>query len=144
MANNYVQCSFAFDIRSPEERAFLDALEERAEAAEELDVTEDGNVPPFEISVVEFGWGWTGAHDDDCGCFYAEEGGNIEAVVVGLQEFLTKFRGPRETISLTWANTCSAMRPGNFSGGGVVFTATDARWINVDNMVVQLEKDMRP
>ena len=37
MANNYQQCSLAFGIKSPEERAFLVALAERAEKAEDED-----------------------------------------------------------------------------------------------------------
>jgi len=145
MANNYQQCSFAFGIKSPEERAFLVALAERAEKAEDEDHEADGDVPPFEVAVVEFGcgWGWTPAHDAECGCFYAEEGGNVEAMVLGLQEFLAKFRGPTETIAFTWANTCSAMRPHNFSGGGVAFTATEARWVNAEDETNRLETELK-
>jgi hypothetical protein len=143
MANNYQQSSFAFNIKSPEERAFLVALAERAEAAEERDEEADGDVPAFEIAVIEFGWGWTAAHDAECGCFYAEEGGNVDAMVRGLQEFLAKFRGPTETIAFTWANTCSAMRPDNFGGGGVAFTATQMRWVDVDAEVSRLETELK-
>jgi hypothetical protein len=143
MANNYQQSSFAFNIKSPEERAFLDNLEERAEAAKDEDFERDDYAPRFEISISQDGWGWTASHDSEGGCFYAEEGGNVEAIVYGLQEFLAKFRGPTETIAFTWANTCSAMRPDNFGGGGVAFTATQMRWVDVDAEVSRLETELK-
>jgi len=143
MSNNYQQSSFSFDIRSPDELSFLRVLEERAERAEERDEEAGGDVPPFEVSIIEFGWGWTSEHEATSAAFYAEESCNVEAMVLGLQEFLAKFRGPTETISLTWANTCDRPLGDSFSGGGVAFTATRAKWIDAETAVRTFETQLQ-
>jgi len=141
MANNYTLSAFEIEIRSQLERDFIKNLENRAEAIVDGDHFSD--MPPFEESVHENGWGWDLELDATSAHFSSSEGGNNEALVLGLQEFLAKFRNAKEIISFTWAYTCSSMRAGEFGGGGVTFTATNARWIDVQQELDNLVKDVR-
>ena len=64
--------------------------------------------------------------------FYAEEAGEPSHVAEVVQEFFQKFpRWKDEIWTLTWATTCSKPRPSEFSGGGVVVTATECFYMEV-------------
>ena len=58
---------------------------------------------------------------------YAEECGNIDTLAVTLTKFLKKFR-PKLALILSWADTCSSMRAGEFGGGAVAITASHQEW----------------
>lgn len=58
---------------------------------------------------------------------YEEESCNLEAVVELIHWFFKKFR-PTETLVLSWADTCSKMRPDEFGGGEVLVTADWVYW----------------
>ena len=58
---------------------------------------------------------------------YEEESCNLEAVVELIHQFFKKFR-PTETLVLSWADTCSKMRIGEFGGGEVLITADWVYW----------------
>ena len=75
--------------------------------------------------------------DHRCGrhlWIYADESGYVGQVAHLLQKFLRTFR-PRECWSLTYALTCSKLRVGEFSGGGVFVTADEIVWNNADDFV---------
>jgi hypothetical protein len=55
---------------------------------------------------------------------YAEEGGNVNHVGHLVRKYLEKFH-PDRVWTLTWAETCDKMRPGEFSGGFMVVTAKE-------------------
>jgi hypothetical protein len=141
MANNYQQSSFSIELRSAEERAWLLTLEERAEVA--CRAANDGEDPPegaFEGSVYDEGyWGWNSEFLGDAVYLYSEEGGNTDAMVIAMQEFLQKFR-PTEHIMFMWSFTCSKMRPDEFSGGGVVVFADDAKFVHVHDALMAIVK----
>ena len=59
----------------------------------------------------------------------------VPAVAVDfMQEFLRQFR-PTATVAMTWANTASELRPGEFNGGAARITAKETyqwdtfRWL---------------
>lgn len=118
------------ELRSKKERQYIEHMDMRARNV--LDGSKHRGL--FEKNVYTDGWGWNMETDEQSALFYFEEGGNIDAMIVGLQIFLGKFR-PKEEISFSWANVCSKMRPGEFSGGGVVMNATQAKWIDVQSIL---------
>lgn len=65
----------------------------------------------------------------------AEEYGDIGHVASFMQSFLKEFR-PDESFSFTWAETCSSMRPDEFSGGGVFITAEKQEWFIPSELVI--------
>ena len=68
--------------------------------------------------------------DEDWGrhlWIYSVEFGDTERVAYVIQKFLQRFR-PGECWSMTWAETCSKPRVGEFGGGGVFVTAESIEW----------------
>jgi len=61
---------------------------------------------------------------------YAEETFNLEGLADILQAFLAKFR-PQEIFSLTYACTCTKLRPGEFGGGYCIVTGKEIIFGNV-------------
>lgn len=141
MANNYTLSALEFEIRSQQERDFIKNLENRAEAI--VDGDHFSNMPPFEESVHENGWGWDLELTRESAHFSSSEGANNEALVLGLQEFLGYFRSAKEVISFTWAYTCSSMRAGEFGGGGVAFNCKNAKWLDTQTELGNLIKDVQ-
>lgn len=140
MTNYYQQSSFEFPLKSQSELDFVKSLGDRADSVTSDDLAEDEPYPMFESLVAEHGgWGWVSEHKADRAVFYTEESANVDAMVAGLQEFLAKFRGPREFISFTWADTCSRPITGAFSGGGIVVTAHAAEPVYVDDKIREIE-----
>jgi hypothetical protein len=58
---------------------------------------------------------------------YADEYGDQERVAHLIRKFLKTFR-PNECWSLTWAETCSKPRVGEFGGGALFVTADEIKW----------------
>jgi hypothetical protein len=54
---------------------------------------------------------------------HASESGNLDQVASFISAFLRRFR-PTHSWGLTWAETCSKPRIGEFGGGAVFVTAT--------------------
>ncbi|MGO9115646.1 MAG: hypothetical protein ACLP9L_41090 [Thermoguttaceae bacterium] len=67
---------------------------------------------------------------------YADTHGNPEHVAWLIQKFLKRFR-PDQCWSLTYANTCSKPRVGEFSGGAVFVTANEIKQQTADDFVQQ-------
>lgn len=142
MANSYMLSAFSLIVTSQEERDFLDNLNNRAEAV--LDGDDHDPELPFESAVSLSGWGWSADIGPSIAHFRSEESGNSDAMVLGLQEFLLKFKRS-DVISFTWAFTCDKLRSGELSGGGVIFTATKAKWIDVEDEIERLRStEFRP
>ncbi|NLX98374.1 MAG: hypothetical protein GXY83_19625 [Rhodopirellula sp.] len=62
-----------------------------------------------------------------CLHIYSQDWGSLDGVAHLVQKFLKKFR-PKECWSLTWAETCSKPRIGNFGGGWMFVTAEKVEW----------------
>lgn len=133
MANNYQPFSAGIDNLTSEESAWLkEVLSQDIEAMEgearqvwldRFQVSDDGRPWP--------GFDWNLIPKDNFLHVYAEEAGDIDAVIGVVQEFLKKFR-PNSCFALQWANTCSSMRVDNFGGGAAFVTATSREWISTD------------
>jgi hypothetical protein len=137
MADNYLLFSEAVDELTPEEEAWLrerleegpvrDAFVAEAVAA---DPSFDGEMFP--------GFQWelkTADADDDDGLVatylwvYSEDNGNVDHVVVLVQAFLVQFRQDY-AFTISWAETCSKPRIGEFSGGAAMVTARKKSYLS--------------
>ncbi len=67
---------------------------------------------------------------------YADTHGNPEHVAWLIHKFLKRFR-PNQCWSLTYANTCSKPRVGEFSGGAVFVTADEIQCQDAGDFVQQ-------
>lgn len=110
MANNYLLFSHRLILWTPEQ---VEWAKEQLEKYEQ-----DG--PLFEWCLEEVGGG---SHLT----MWPEKDAEIEIVEDLLQDYLIKF-DPDGYIVLTWAVTCSKMRPGELHGGWCFITATETRW----------------
>jgi hypothetical protein len=139
MADNYLQFSESLDSLTPEETAWLRA---------QLDNSPDTDCPRFLLDYPEREEG-----DDYCGfdyefrdgndghdlCIYAEDSGDLGRVAHLVQRFLKQFH-PDQCWPLTYANTCSKPRGGEFGGGAVFVTADEIRWNDSGDFVEEQRK----
>lgn len=143
MSNNYQQFSISLVIKDVE---LVDAVIEFVDNIGEDDyVTDDGEVvvtipscfdQQDKDDLIECIDQWGGAgewhNQQDASLYvYAEESANMEAVTIILQKLLIadaiegNYQGG---IIITWSNTCSKMRPDEFSGGACYVTKTAIHW----------------
>ena len=139
MADNYLQFSECLDSLTPEETAWLRA---------QLDNAPDTDCPCFLLDFPELEEG-----DDYCGfdyafrdvddghslCIYAEDSGDPARAAYLVQKFLKQFH-PDQCWSLTYANTCSKTRVGEFGGGAVFVTVDEIRWNDCNDFVEEQRK----
>jgi hypothetical protein len=104
------------------------------------DLCDDADVQGFEIVFQKDG-------DNSYAWLSAEEHGDVGRVAHLVQMFLKQFR-PDQCWSLTYANTCSKLRVGEFSGGAVFVTADESFWQNSYEFIEQqraaFQKSHRP
>jgi len=126
MADNYLQFSESLDALTAEEEQWL---------KQQLEEAPHTCCPEFLKDFAD-----RKADDTDCGFQYdfqgdshdrylwisAEERGDVWRAAHLVQKFLRRFR-PDQCWSLTYANTCSKLRLGEFGGGAVFVTADDIR-----------------
>ena len=67
---------------------------------------------------------------------YARDWGYVGNVAHLVRKFLERFR-PDDCWSMTWSQTCSKPRVGEFGGGAVFVTAADIAWGNCYDFVEQ-------
>lgn len=128
MAQNYTLFSVALEKLTDQE---VDWWAKKIEEVTEDEFNDDGpNGAIFDLNL-ETKEIW----------IYAEESGNIEYVADALQAFLAANCPDKYTI-LTWAVTCSRPRPGEFSGGGVLISATEQKWF-VPDFLIQKELESK-
>ena len=138
MANNYLQFSEALSCLTEEQelwakdrlRYLEDVLDEEGERDVEVEnreeVTKELVKKGWEVGYSSLGFDYSFDKEDGSTTlwFSAEDSGNPHHAALFVQEFLQKFR-PRGIFTLTWAETCSSMKIGEFSGGAVVVRAFD-------------------
>lgn len=144
MANNYLQFSQQLTL-SPDEKKEREWCEDRLNEIWELFDAWDGtDEDRLNFSDSQQDWlafeslGFEWKLDDDGLWVYAEEFGNPEAVAAFIQEFLIEFNRT-DSWALTWANTCSKPRIGEFSGGAAFVTATDVKFMLADTWLMEQE-----
>jgi hypothetical protein len=148
MANHYTQFSQSLEIKSPAEEQWLReqlALvyiteNKKLFAVETTQLKESGEtyeeMPRFQaearqrvvtqcsLDFVGFSWDIQKDGGGTSLWIYAQESGDVEQVAYFVQLFLKQF-APKGWWTLTWANTCSRMQVGQFSGGAVLVTARE-------------------
>jgi hypothetical protein len=128
MANNYTQFSFLLPLPTDPEKAKL--VPEWVKAQQEMtDVTQelDDNVEWYEWYryLMEF--------DPNGVWIYTDETGSPEAAANIAQLYLSDF-DIEGGVLITWADTCSKPRIGEFSGGAVVVTKDKQMWQNFGDL----------
>jgi hypothetical protein len=107
-----------------------------------------GTFPKFLCDTLGLDYGFEGAgfeveweDDEEPGhvVFFAEEMGCPERLGWLIQKYLQTFR-PDETWSLTWSETCSRPRCGEFGGGGMLVTADRLIFLNAHEFVQQQQE----
>lgn len=115
MANNYLQFSFLVEVSAQECRNWVcDLL---------CQVDQDERTEEFDYVFPEFGdtgeLGFAWDLSDEGLAIWAEESGNTESVVSFLKALLERDGFIGAQVGFTYAEWCSSMRPGEFSGGAV-------------------------
>lgn len=155
MANNYLLFSEVIPRLSPEEEQWLNEQlaviyvldgkeydEDQLPEGQDPDAAEYHGCRAFrdmeeddsawdELPGFEYSFG-TDEEEDPQGWgrhlwIYAEEGGVLTRVAHLVQEFLKTFR-PKECWSVTYSETCSKPRVGEFGGGAIFVTASEIKW----------------
>lgn len=72
-----------------------------------------------------------------------EQAPNIGLLVPFIQAALVRYEIPG-VFDIRWSDSCSSMRTGAFSGGGVVFTREEARWFDIGDLVADALIEMVP
>ena len=131
MANNYLQFSECIDDLSPEEiKFFQDAFAWEPPYNEDNELPDDFEFPGWYDQDAE------GVHfdydldkNDRSLHVYAEEYGNLDTLGELILEFIQKFR-PEAIFRLTYAETCSRMRLGEFGGGAMIVHRGGIEFVN--------------
>lgn len=127
MASNYTLFSTAVEYEKGEQETWVRELMEALDRMEyedwsdadtalvagilDVDVDDLYGVPQWDIQDAAF-------------VLYSEESANLELTASIFQAFLAEFL-PDDCIILSWAETCSNSRPGEFGGGAMLITAND-------------------
>ena len=69
---------------------------------------------------------------------HADESGNVDHVGEFVRAFLARFR-PNECWTLTWAETCSKPRVGEFGGGALFITAKALKTFRAAKVIHRLQ-----
>lgn len=140
MANNYQQFSILLDIKKLDVvKKMLDILERLEDdsdydedSAGGEDIVSDGWISAMGDAVGENGGiGSLSIDNGESLWAYAEECGNLDALAEVLQVLLNHeaIAGNHDKgVLITWANTCSKMRPDEFSGGAMLVTKNAVYW----------------
>jgi hypothetical protein len=127
MADNYLEFSETIDDVTPEEATWIDQqLSEDPNAGCPVFLTDYEDRDPDDT---DCGFTYSFEEDDGKRRFWVRSDGcgNVNHVVHLIQKCLKRFR-PDQCWSLTYANTCSKPRRGEFGGGAVFVTAHEIRW----------------
>jgi hypothetical protein len=117
MANNYLEFSEILEVDSQEEADWIFNRVEQHQA--------DENNPPLGDVELE---------DPTSIWFHADEFGDIEGIAKIVQEYLIEFNKP-EYFTLTYAETCSKPREGEFGGGAVIVSQNEIKYLNAHSWV---------
>jgi hypothetical protein len=115
MANNYLQFSEVLKLKNATQVKWAYAYLTKP-ARDESD---------------EHGLGFDWSIDEKRELWLRDDGeyGDVDAVASFVQAYLVKF-DPQGIFTLSWAETCSSPRAGEFGGGAFCVTAKKQEWIN--------------
>lgn len=126
MAQNYMQFSEVIDNLTVKEHDWF----KKALALNDDGGYDDGVEPPawWDDGSENFGFDYELGEDEIH--FYSEEYGNIHTVQALVSEFISLFRKDY-VFTLSWSESCSKMRAGEFGGGGMIVALDETRFMNV-------------
>jgi hypothetical protein len=85
----------------------------------------DGNEHEFEDDgYPSFGFKIMTTEEGSYAWFFSEESGSVAQVAETVQEFLREHR-PKQCFTLTWAETSTTLKPGEFDGGAAFVTSEE-------------------
>lgn len=144
MANNYMQFSEEIKQLTDEEIKFF---QEVCSYEPPLDL--EGNLhegwePPAWYDVDSEGLGFSAEVDEGVRelWVYAEEYGNLGTLEALVLEFIQKFR-PDYIFTLSFSETCSKMRVGEFGGGAMIISREGSKFINSHDFLSEREAEIR-
>lgn len=143
MANNYLLFSEIIEDLSAEEMQFFrDALQWEPPYDEEGELPEGFEWPSwYDRDAESVGFDYDLSGTDRSIHFYAEEYGNIDTLAELVHAFLVKFR-PTSLFKITYAETCSKMRIGEFGGGALVVSKYGVDWVSAHAWAWQKTRDI--
>ena len=144
MANNYLQFSESIDDLNDEEIQFLvNALNWEPPYNEEGDLPDNFEWPAwYDVDAESFGFDCDLNKKDRYVHFYAEEYGNIDTLGELVHAFICKFR-PELVFHLTFAETCSKMRIGEFGGGALVVSKYGVECMSAHGWVTKKRDELQ-
>jgi hypothetical protein len=127
MADCYQLFSEIIPALTPEERVWaeklLDCTKDREPDESTEKILKEAGVPLNAVDLFEWpGFLWQITDPNRDLWLYGEEYGNVSHAGEFARAFLARFR-PTSCWRLTWAETCSRPRVGEFGGGGLFVTA---------------------
>ena len=143
MANNYLQYSEVIEDLTDEEIKFLETCfnwEPPLDAEGELP---DGFEYPgwYDPQAEGVGFDYDLKKMDRSIYFISEEYGNLDTLGSLVHELILKFR-PNAIFKLTYAETCSKMRLGEFSGGAMVVSKYGVEYMNAADWATRLVNEI--
>jgi len=128
VANNYLQFSFVIKELTPELSGALEGgLRLAQDTSEDAEGWSDCNIDGVN-------WAFISKEGEEL-WVYCEENGGLEGIAHVIQNALAKV-GSHRAIGFTWAETCSKMREGEFTGGGVFITKDEIKWFIPGQMIL--------
>ena len=138
MADNFRKFSQVIEGIEPNEKAWIRHVLEVQEDV--LAVLKKAGVRPKPIEPEWWpGFSWKLRDLEGELWLYSEDNGCLEHVGEFVRAFLDRFR-PKACWSVTWADTCSAPRIGEFSGGGLFVSAKRIQFFTPDEQIHRLQK----
>lgn len=155
IANNYIQFSEMIEMCTPEERTWLEGIPDRGDFEDNPDIEEDWE-KHFGAALIDYGLDIADVNDtldyfpsfdfklesDGGWWIYAEESGDVCHVGCVVQAFIKKFR-PDFIFKLTWADYCSKLRLGEFSGGCLVVSKDEIVFRSAYSMADEIAEALR-
>lgn len=157
MANNYLQFSLAFPLKTDAEKKWcvetLNGLSALLNNDFNLDADDDATAPRKKLAkdlgdlgqrvldeewdVCDFQWSINPVDQKAAGpvaemWIYADESGDPDQVAAVLQAYLQKFN-PQGSLWFSWAYTCSKIGVNEFGGGAAVVTAAAIKFIDAQH-----------
>jgi hypothetical protein len=128
MADNYQLFSEIIPTLTQEERALaervLGCTQQQDRAGDAAKILKEAGLNMDAVDLDDWpGFQWSIDSPDSELWLYGEEFGNVSHVAEFVRAFLARFR-PADCWQLTWAETCSKPRIGEFGGGGLFVTAS--------------------
>lgn len=154
MADYYTSWSFALEVSQEElewVKKVFEQLEKMTDTADDgaRDVLRDEIETKFGVIVgdvfeddghdfIPFDYSWNDT-DERSIWFHGDCGGQVGAAEI-VRAFLQQWR-PTASTNITWAETCSKPRPGDFAGGAIFITATSKTFFHTADWLKQMHEE---